>query len=85
MNFEVVYWFVKNVLIWMCLIHFIWFWCFFSDLLMPHFIKYLPYNPPENISEITNNDQICVNTIKNTSNPGFYHVKYDEKYMRSCF
>ena len=28
------------------------------------------YNPPENKSGITNNDQICATTIKNTSNPG---------------
>ena len=47
---------------------------------------YLPgYNPPENKSEITNNDQICATTIKNTLNPGFYHIKYDEKYMPELF
>ena len=43
------------------------------------------YNPPENTSEITNIDQICATTIKNTLNPGFYHIRYDEKYMPELF
>ena len=29
------------------------------------------YNRPENKSEMTNNDQTCANTIKNTLKPGF--------------
>ena len=44
----------------------------------------LPYTP-ENKSEITNNDQRCANTIKNTLNPGFYHIKYEEQYMPVLF
>ena len=43
------------------------------------------YNPPENKSEITNNDQTCATTIKNKLNPGFYHIKYDETYMPELF
>ena len=44
------------------------------------------YNsPPENKSEITNNDQIYATTIKSTLNPGFYHIRYDEQYMPELF
>ena len=49
------------------------------------FLFFVCYNPPEHKSEITNNDQICATIIKNTLNPGFYHIKYDVKYMPELF
>ena len=67
---------------------------YYANLTLQHFKQYLKsesftlfvsYNRPENNSEVTNHYQTCAKTIRNTLNPWFYHIKYDETYMPELF